>query len=147
MKEVKVNRYGPNYDMSNDPNIKFLYNLAGKLKWLFVLIPILILCFAFFTIFIGGFGDNSNGERIGELNKLSDKGWFFKTWEGEMSVGSGGLSVYVFEFTVCDKNQSKIDMLQNAIGKSVKFTYSSPRFYFKWNQDTKYCIEKVEVSK
>jgi len=64
-----------------------------------------------------------------------------------MSVGSGGLSVYVFEFTVCDKDRSKIDTLQNAIGKSVKLTYSSPRFYFKWNQDTKYCIEKVEVLK
>ena len=46
----------------------------------------------------------SSGERAGWIQKLSDKGWVCKTWEGELALVSipGTSSVEKFAFTVRD---------------------------------------------
>lgn len=46
----------------------------------------------------------SSGERAGWIQKLSNKGWFCKTWEGELALVSlpGSATVEKFMFTVHD---------------------------------------------
>ncbi|MFZ4538183.1 hypothetical protein [Propionivibrio sp.] len=46
----------------------------------------------------------SSGERAGWIQKLSDKGWICKTWEGELALVSlpGSATVEKFLFTVRD---------------------------------------------
>jgi len=121
-----------------------------KLKKLAAItITIFIIIVFLFIISPVSFGDNSDGDRVGQVIKISKKGWVWKTYEGELTMGSfqgsSGLSPYVFEFTVCDKDQNKINIIENSLGKQVKITYTSPLIYFKWKQDSKYCVDKVEV--
>jgi hypothetical protein len=46
----------------------------------------------------------STGDRAGWIQKLSDKGWICKTWEGELALVSlpGSATVEKFTFTVRD---------------------------------------------
>lgn len=47
----------------------------------------------------------STGDRAGWIQKLSDKGWICKTWEGELALVSlpGSATVEKFAFTVRDE--------------------------------------------
>jgi hypothetical protein len=118
------------------------------IKWIVGVMFLLILAIGFFF----GIGDRSTGVRQGELIKLSEKGWIWQTWEAELSMGaiqgsSGSMSPYVFDFSVCDRSQAKIDLLNDAIGKQVKITYISPMLYFQWDQKSAYCVTDIQIIK
>jgi hypothetical protein len=64
----------------------------------------------------------STGERAGFLQKISDKGWVCKTWEGELSlVALPGAAPEKFLFTVRDAEVAKL--VNAAVGKRVALTY------------------------
>ncbi len=64
----------------------------------------------------------STGERAGFLQKISDKGWICKTWEGELSLVSlPGAAPEKFLFTVRDAEVAK--QVNAAVGKRVALTY------------------------
>ena len=64
----------------------------------------------------------STGERAGFLQKISDKGWICKTWEGELSlVALPGAAPEKFLFTVRDSEVAK--QVNAAVGKRVALTY------------------------
>jgi hypothetical protein len=64
----------------------------------------------------------STGERAGFLQKISDKGWVCKTWEGELSlVALPGAAPEKFFFTVRDADVAK--RVNAAVGKRVALTY------------------------
>ena len=64
----------------------------------------------------------SKGERAGFLQKVSDKGWICKTWEGELSlVALPGAAPEKFLFTVRDDAVAKL--VNDAAGKRVTLTY------------------------
>jgi hypothetical protein len=64
----------------------------------------------------------STGERAGFLQKISDKGWVCKTWEGELSlVALPGAAPEKFIFTVRDAQVAKL--VNEAVGKRVALTY------------------------
>ena len=45
----------------------------------------------------------AHGERAGYLQKFSQRGWFFKTWEGELAMANlPGTMPEIFYFTVRD---------------------------------------------
>jgi hypothetical protein len=65
----------------------------------------------------------STGERAGFLQKISDKGWICKTWEGELSlVALPGSAPEKFLFTVRDAEVAK--QVNAAVGKRVALTYA-----------------------
>ena len=65
----------------------------------------------------------STGERAGFLQKISDKGWICKTWEGELSlVALPGAAPEKFFFTVRDAEVAK--QVNAAVGKRVALTYA-----------------------
>jgi hypothetical protein len=64
----------------------------------------------------------SKGERAGYLQKVSDKGWICKTWEGELSlVALPGAAPEKFLFTVRDPEVAK--RVNDAAGKRVSLAY------------------------
>jgi hypothetical protein len=64
----------------------------------------------------------STGERAGWAQKLSNKGWVCKTWEGELSmVAMPGAMPEKFLFTVRD--DAVADKINRAMGKRVALTY------------------------
>ena len=64
----------------------------------------------------------SKGERAGFLQKVSEKGWVCKTWEGELSLVSlPGAAPEKFLFTVRDALVAK--QVNAAAGKRVTLAY------------------------
>lgn len=64
----------------------------------------------------------SKGERAGYMQKLSDKGWICKTWEGELAMQNlpGGVPA-IFEFSVRDEGVAK--QIQALEGTRVSLVY------------------------
>ncbi len=110
-----------------------------------VVLPLLVLC-----LLVAGYfylalrWSYSTGERAGWIQKLSDKGWVCKTWEGEMAqVSTPGSSVVEkFLFTVRDPAVAK--ELSALMGKRVSLHYEEkvglPGSCFG---DTRYFVTKA----
>lgn len=68
----------------------------------------------------------STGERAGYIQKLSQKGWLCKTWEGELAMANlPGTMPEIFNFSV--RNDSVARLLQKNIGKRVTIDYEQHR--------------------
>lgn len=64
----------------------------------------------------------SSGERAGWVQKLSNKGWVCKTWEGELAlVSMPGAAVEKFLFTVTD--DAVAEKINRVLGKRVALHY------------------------
>jgi hypothetical protein len=64
----------------------------------------------------------SSGERAGYVQKLSEKGYICKTYEGELIlVSMPGTQAEKFTFTVRDKNIAK--KINETVGKRVRLLY------------------------
>lgn len=87
----------------------------------------------------------SDGMRTGELIKFSHKGYFFKTWEGELSQSSSGSQK--FAFSVMDNEPEVIEQLKNNQGKFVRIEYIERYDTFLWWGDSNYYITKVQPEK
>ena len=89
----------------------------------------------------------SNGERAGYVQKLSKKGWFCKTWEGELAlVTMPGAIPEKFTFTVHDDHVA--ERINALAGKRVILNYEQHKFIpSSCFGDTEYFIVDVhEVS-
>lgn len=88
----------------------------------------------------------SDGERAGYMQKFSKKGWFCKTWEGELLLTTlPGVVPEKFEFTVRDDAVAQ-QLMANA-GKRLVLTYSQHKgIPISCFGDTEYFVEKVQVS-
>ena len=68
----------------------------------------------------------SKGERAGYIQKLSQKGWICKTWEGELAmVNMPGAAQERFPFTV--RSDSIADLMTKMMGSRVAITYEEHR--------------------
>jgi hypothetical protein len=89
----------------------------------------------------------SSGERAGWIQKLSNKGWICKTWEGELALVSlpGTSTVEKFAFTVRDDQVAA--ELSQVMGKRVTLHYEEkvglPTSCFG---DTRYFVTRVTQS-
>jgi len=96
-------------------------NASKFLKSLFILVMTAI---ALFGLYIYGAlsWSYSTGERAGFLQKVSNKGWICKTWEGELSlVAIPGAAPEKFLFTVRDETVAQ--KVNAAAGKRVTLNY------------------------
>jgi hypothetical protein len=88
----------------------------------------------------------SSGERAGWVQKLSNKGWVCKTWEGELALVSlPGTAPEKFQFTIW--NDAVARDVTRAMGKRVALHYEEkvglPGSCFG---DTRYYVTGVTVS-
>lgn len=64
----------------------------------------------------------SKGERAGYLQKLSEKGWVCKTWEGELAMQNlPGSAPEIFRFSVRETSLAK--QIQELEGQKVALIY------------------------
>src|SRR5437879_7888904 len=64
----------------------------------------------------------AKGERAGFVQKISQKGWLCKTWEGELAmVNLPGAMPEIFHFTVRD--QAIAHQVERMAGQRVALTY------------------------
>lgn len=89
----------------------------------FIVLPLLIIAALLSAWFWGAWHwSYSSGERAGWVQKLSNKGWLCKTWEGELALVSlPGSMAEKFYFTVHDENTAQA--ISKAIGKRVALHY------------------------
>ena len=85
---------------------------------LLVLPPILFSAWAWITLKYV----YARGERAGYVQKISQKGWLCKTWEGELAmVNLPGAMPEIFHFTVRDEKAAQD--VQRLVGQRVSLTY------------------------
>jgi len=68
----------------------------------------------------------SDGDRIGYVQKFSQKGWVCRTWEGELAMTPiPGSAPEIFRFTVRD--DAVVKRIQAAEGKKVALHYKEKK--------------------
>ena len=122
---------------------------TGKkfLRWLLFLIVISLAVFIYFKYFF----TYSEGYRAGLLQKFSNKGMIFKTYEGEMilssvaSTSEVALASEKFLFSVTNKDiVRQFDTLQ---GRNVIVHYDEKRGVLFWRGDSRYLVDSVKLRK
>ncbi len=88
-----------------------------------VVVIVVVLAILVAAYFWGVLGWNySTGERAGWVQKLSQKGWICKTWEGELSmIAMPGSTPEKFVFTVRDDTVA--ESINRLMGKRVALHY------------------------
>lgn len=109
-------------------------------------ITIIVLFFAIY-IFINVTFTYSEGTRAGRLIKFSNKGYFFKTNEGELNLGginsvNGGVLVNnMWDFSVTDK--AVADSLFKLEGRDLNLHYKEKISVLFWRGDTRYIVDGI----
>jgi len=87
----------------------------------------------------------SSGERVGYIQKFSEKGWICKTYEGEIAmVNLPGQIANTFQFTVRD--DSVAALINAAQGKRVALTYEQHKGVpISCFGETEYFVKGVKV--
>ncbi len=113
----------------------------------FLVLPLLVLALLAALYFWAALSwSYSSGERAGWVQKLSNKGWLCKTWEGELALVSlPGTTPEKFLFTIWDEAVARD--ITRAMGKRVALHYEEkvglPGSCFG---DTRYFVTGVTVS-
>jgi hypothetical protein len=121
-----------------------LQQIAKFLKYFIWILLIPIALFALYT-WASLTWVYSSGERAGYVQKLSQKGWLCKTYEGELVlVSMPGTQAEKFAFTIRDKNIAK--KIDETVGKRVRLVYEEhkgiPTNCFG---DTSYFVQEVHL--
>jgi hypothetical protein len=87
----------------------------------------------------------SHGERAGYVQKFSQKGWIFKTWEGELAmVSMPGTMPEKFYFSV--RNDSIAARINTSLGERVALVYDQHiGVPVNWWGETEYYVSDVRV--
>ena len=105
-------------------NILFMGTGTGKSKIILIILSVIIIpviLFAGYTWLTLKFS-YSSGERVGNIQKFSKKGWVCKTWEGELAmVPVMGALPEKFYFSVQD--EAVAQKLNQSLGKKVSLYY------------------------
>ncbi len=114
------------------------------MRWAATLLIVAALLFGLYTWATLSWS-YSTGERAGYVQKMSKRGWFCKTWEGELAmVTIPGTMPEKFYFSV--RKDSVAEAIQKAMGKRVALVYEQhkgvPTSCFG---DTEYFITDVKV--
>ena len=107
---------------------------------LIVLVPVLI--FALWAGITLGYA-YSKGDRAGYTQKISNRGWICKTWEGELAMANlPGTMPQIFAFSV--RNDSVAHLIEQNAGKQVSLTYEQHRgIPTSCFGDTEYFVTRV----
>ncbi|HSR01253.1 MAG TPA: hypothetical protein VLM20_00490 [Methylophilaceae bacterium] len=123
-----------------------LAKAAKSIKWALMFLIIPIGLFALYTWVVLSWS-YSSGERAGYVQKLSQKGFLCKTYEGELIlVSMPGTQAEKFYFTVKDPKIAQ--KINETVGKRVRLTYEQhigvPSSCFG---ETSYYVNDVKVVK
>ena len=115
-------------------------------SWIVIILVLLIVAFGYFKY---GF-TYSKGYRAGLLQKFSEKGVIFKTYEGELILSSVESNANVaiasekFLFSVADEVLAK--QMEQIQGKHVVVHYKEKNGALPWRGDSNYVVDSVRVA-
>jgi len=116
-------------------------------RWMLFLIILLLGIFIYWKYFY----TYSEGYRAGLLQKFSNKGTFFKTYEGEMILSSVAstrdiaIASEKFNFTVTNKDLIRqFDTLQ---GENVIVHYLQKNGAVFWRGDSRYLVDSIKLKR
>ncbi len=126
------------------------WHIGRKLMYLLGFVMLLAILYAVVITNV----NYSSGVRAGNVRKISKKGVIFKTYEGELQVGSAisasdisatGLGGNTWQFSVVNEPEV-IAALERAAatGDRVSLHYHEKYIKMFWAGDTKYFVYKVE---
>ena len=115
----------------------------------FLIFAAVILVAAFLFV---NYAVYSEGTRAGVVIKVSKKGVFFKTWEGQLNLQSFGAVksdnsfAEVFSFSVEDGEDEIYEELQDVslTGERVNLHYKQKYMVLPWKGDSKFFIVKID---
>ena len=112
-----------------------------------IALAVAVIPFVLFSLYLGLMlsWSYSDGERAGVLQKFSRKGWFCKTYEGELAMYIvGGVAPQIWDFSVRDV--AAVEQLHKAVGREVRLHYSEHRgLPTNCFGETDHFVEKVEI--
>ena len=119
--------------------------MASKFKSIAIKVGIGVVVLGLLFFLFLYFGNYSTGTRGGVVMKISKKGYLFKTYEGQLDVGTINDP---WDFSVESSEKEVIDNLNDVqqSGERVRLHYQEKFTTFFWRGDTKYFITKVEKS-
>jgi hypothetical protein len=105
-----------------------------------------ILLFVLYTVSVLNWA-YSEGERAGYIQKFSKKGWFCKTWEGELALATvPGVAPTLWNFTV--RNDATARQINLALGRRVVVYYREHRgIPSTCFGETNYFVDSVRIIK
>ena len=116
-------------------------------RWTAIILLLSLCVFFYFKYFY----TYSEGYRAGLLQKFSNKGVFFKTYEGELILSSVASTSNVaiasekFHFSVLKRDVNlKYDTLQ---GRNVIVHYIEKKGAVPWRGDSRYLVDSIAVRK
>ncbi|HOW10460.1 MAG TPA: hypothetical protein PLX08_11735 [Bacteroidales bacterium] len=116
-------------------------------RWTMYVLAVLLISFVYFKYFF----TYSEGYRAGLLQKFSNKGLIFKTYEGELililnsvsSTSNVAIASEKFQFSVLKKDISPMfDTLQ---GRNVIVHYREKKGTVPWRGDSRYIVDSIAV--
>lgn len=95
------------------------------------------------------YANYSSGYRVGRVIKISEKGYVFKTHEGQLntggfSEGDGDITSSIWNFSVKKNDTEILEQIKNANKDMVRLYYDEKFITIPFLGDTKYFITKVE---
>jgi hypothetical protein len=136
--------------MTQTPNTPPPVKPKSKLKK-FAGITLLILVLAAVAYYFVCGMTYSDGTRSGVLTKVSRKGYFFKTYEGEINIGGINqgegtiIPLTIFKFSTTKKQI--YDSLEVYQGRKVVLKYRQVIKNFVWQGETDYFVDHVSLVK
>lgn len=126
--------------------------LKKKFAWLVALILLGLVAWVLIVLYY----PYSDGTRTGIIRKVSNKGYVFKTWEGELQMSgfiapmngtdlATGGSLWSFSVDADREDVVKAIREAEASGKRVTLHYIERLRQFDWRGDTKYFVDGVSV--
>jgi hypothetical protein len=125
-----------------------------KSKWPKRIFIIFLIIIASFTGYIWVCGTTySEGSRTGVVVKVSKKGYFFKTYEGTLNLGSISagdgiiMPTKIWDFSIQRNDTAVFNKITQTQGKDVRLYYREVVKTFIWQGDTRYYVTKLEIVK
>ncbi len=114
------------------------------LRWLVIILLTPVILFSVYT-WVSLSWTYSHGERAGYVQKFSQKGWVFKTWEGELAMVSiPGTMPEKFYFSV--RSDSVAAHINASLGEKVALAYDQHvGVPLNWWAETEYFVTGVRV--
>lgn len=121
------------------------------MKKAFGILGVIILILSAIGIYIVFFATYSEGYRVGTVIKMTKRGVFFKTHEGQLHTGglssdTGEGATSMWDFTVRRGDEEIRQQIESAVDKGYKVKLFYDEQFYQWAMfgETKYFISCVE---
>ena len=116
------------------------------LYWILFVLVIVIVAFIYFKYAF----DYSKGYRAGLLQKFSEKGVVFKTYEGEMILSSvqsnANVAIASEKFLFSVEEEVVAKQMEQIQGRQVVVHYREKKGTLPWRGESRYIVDSVKVA-